>query len=291
MQRFETISPVRVVAILLAIIFGVELGIMLLMEEQALPRGSRVVFALLDAVLLVLIISPMLWFLVVRPLRRAVAERGELLARTFRIQEEERSRLARDLHDELGQAQTAILLAARSIAQANTLDLARSRAEEVAGMASAAIESTRRLAGGLSPGVLIDLGLAVAVERVCETIAQPGSVAIEPSIRVGARRFGAETEIAAYRVLQEALTNAVRHARASRVEVTLEADEAELRLTVADDGVGVAADALAGSGGVGLRGMRERAILLGGSFAIGPSASGGTLVTASFPLAARAANP
>lgn len=285
MRHLEAISPIRMFAVVLAAVFGAEISIMLLVEAMDLPRAPRLFVPFLDAGILVLALWPVLWLLVVRPMRRTLAERREFLSRTLTVQEQERASLARDLHDELGQAQTAMLLGARSIAGAATLEEARRRAEQVAEMAAATIESSRRLARGLSPRVLDDLGLAVAVDRLCEDVASTSGIEVQRSIRLGPARLAPEIEIAAYRVLQEALNNAVKHAEARHLRVLLELSGGELRLEVADDGIGMATGAARGPGsGFGVEGMRQRVSLRNGEFTVRAAPTKGTVVTATIPV-------
>ncbi len=297
MSRIDAISPVRVFLIVLGAVFVVEATIMIAVAAlDALPRYGPLL-SVVDALVLVMVICPVLWLLVVRPLRAAVEMRGTLLSRLLAAQEEERARLGRDLHDELGQLQTAVLLGARSIASATTVEESRRRAEEVARMASAALEASRRLARGVMPGSLVDLGLGVAADRLCEDLASSAGVPIDRAISTGNRRFAPTIEITAYRVLQEALTNAVRHAAPSRIRVALDADERTLTLEVRDDGSGMPADAgrgaIAGPGpdgspepaaGMGLAGMRERVTLLRGTFEISSSPGRGTAIRAAIPI-------
>jgi len=286
MKRLETISPVRVLLIVLAVVFVVEATIMVVVQLFEVPPGDGILLSFIDALVLIIALCPALWLLVVRPLRATMAVRGQLLARVLTAQEEERARLARDLHDELGQMQTAVLLGARSITAAATLADARARAEEVARMAGSALDASRRLARGIGPGVLIDLGLGVAAERLCEDLSAGSGVAIEATNRIGQRRFDAAIEIAAYRVLQEAITNALRHSGAAMIRVSVEADERSLRLQVGDDGRGMSSiDSKACRGGMGLVGMRERLAMLNGAFEIQSAPGAGTTVRAILPLA------
>lgn len=288
MPRRGLISPIRVFAIVLGVVFLLETSIMLLVESGDTARGSRLFLSLLDAIVLVAVLWPVLWFLVVRPMRATIAERDAFLSRTLTIQETERANLARELHDELGQTQTAVLLGARSILAAPTLEDAKERAEEVARMAASSMESSRRIARGLGPGVLTDLGLGVAAERLCEEIASASGLEIERTVRLGSGRFDPETEIVVYRVLQEALNNAAKHARATRVGVQLEAVDGTIRLVVSDNGVGMPGGAGARVGrGYGLQGMRERVTLQRGTFAITSGPGSGATVTASIPLDTR----
>lgn len=285
----ESISPIRVLVLVLTTVFAVETAIMLGLELLPPASLSPLAASILDALLLIAALSPVIWTLVVRPLRAGMRQRGSLLARVFRVQEEERARIARDLHDELGQSQTALLLAARTIVAASTLEVARSRAEELAQMASQTIEETRRIARGLAPGVLVDLGLATAAERLCEDVAASSGLEVERRIALPQGRLPREVEFAVYRVLQEALTNAIRHAHPRRIAVRLSADGGAVTLDVADDGGGLPADG--NSPGLGLRSMRERAELLGGSFHLDSAPGRGTRLTARMPVTTQEAEP
>lgn len=278
----------RVFVLVLGGVFAVESVIMLLLPKMPHTPLANVLLSLLDSLTLIAVLCPLLWLLVVRPLRTLVGQRGELLSRTLTIQEEERARLARDLHDELGQAQTAVLLGLAAVVKARNLDEARERAAGVHEMAVSAVESSRRLARGLSPGVLADFGLQVAIERICEDLAAASDIALDLDLRIPRLRFEAPIEIAVYRVVQEALTNAAKHAGAKVIRVQLEYANSRVTLAVSDDGRGMDWHKPKGSEGLGLAGMQERTVLLGGRFLIGPSPSGGTTVSASLPASLRA---
>lgn len=289
MHTPESVSPVRVFMLVLTVVFLVECVIMLgLLAAEPFSRGA-VVPALLDSAVLVCTLCPIVWLLVVRPLRALVAERGQLLAHTMRLQEEERARLARDLHDELGQAQTAVLLGLRSIMSAPSVEHSRRMAADVHEAAAAATEAARRLARGLSPTVLTDFGLARAIERVCEDLESGSGIPIERRLDVGVVRPDPAVEIAIYRVVQESLTNAVKHASAAHIAVDLRAEGARLHLRVHDDGRGLPSDVeplAEGARGLGVKGMRERIVLLGGRFDLRADPAGGTTLTASIPTGA-----
>lgn len=286
MRRIENISPTRVFLIVLASAFAVELCIMVAMEMLGPPRRPSMWLSLLDALVLVMVLCPVIWLLLVYPLRRTLIERSKLMAHLLTIEEDERAKLARDLHDELGQTQTAVLLGARSITSATSLAHAQERAEEVARAAAMAIEATRRLTRGLSPMVLIDLGLPAAVERLCEDVAAASAVQIDCTIDLGGGRPPREIEIALYRVLQEALTNTVKHACASRVQVALKATSEAITLTIADDGKGLPTNASGGRpGGMGMANMRERVGLLNGTLTVQSAPNRGTTIVARMPVA------
>lgn len=271
-------------ALVLAVVFAVELTIMLAVSVIPPKFRDDLWLSLADSALLVAALCPALWILIVRPLRGLVAERGALFRRSLEIQEEERARLSRDLHDELGQAQTAVLLGLRSIINARTLEEAGTRAEAAHRIATSAIESTRRIARGLSPTVLRDFGIGCALERICEDFSAAGSAEILRKLEVGDLRFDPAIEISAYRVVQEAITNALKHAGAAQVRVTLSYRAGRLQIGVSDDGRGMLQSGALDSGsGLGLSGMRERVVLLGGEFEVTSDESIGTIVRAAIP--------
>ncbi len=270
----------------LATVFLTEALIMLALNASPEEFEESSVAPLLDSVALVCVVSPVLWMLVVRPLRRLVVERGELLARAMSIQEEERARLAHDLHDEVGQVQTALLLASRAVMNAQTQEQVRERAQLVHSLAVESMESTRRMARGLSPSVLIDFGLAQASERVCEDMSDAAGIPIRRVFTIGDARFDSKVEIAAYRVVQEALSNALRHADASEVCVRLDLKNGVLELEVSDDGRGMTPPARGkpATSGLGLANMRERVVLLGGRFEVISTLDKGTTLRARLPV-------
>lgn len=280
----RAVSPTRVFALVLAVVFAVELLIMGVVS--AIPPAYRddLWISLADSATLVTVLCPALWVLIVRPLRGLVADRGALLSRALEIQEEERARISRDLHDELGQAQTAVLLGLRTVLNADTVELARSRAESVHQIAGDAIESTRRIARGLSPTVLRDFGIGSAIERICEDFAAAGDVEIVRDLRIDDRRFDPAIEMSAYRIVQEAITNAVKHAAARRISVLVQLEDGLLSLRVSDDGRGLPPrEEWVARAGLGLAGMRERVVLLDGVFQIETEPGAGTAVSAAIP--------
>ncbi|MGW2220783.1 sensor histidine kinase, partial [Nonomuraea sp. NPDC001684] len=193
--------------------------------------------------------------------------------RILTAREEERRRLRRDLHDGLGQSLTGMAMsinAARLTVHSAPEQADRLLAGLRAGM-DAVTGDIRQLVYGLRPPALDELGLAGAIEELAGTpIETSGELTGLP----------AAVEVAAYRIVQEALTNARKHASASRITVTLRRDD-RLRVTVADDGIGLPPDARPG---VGLGSMRERAAELGGTCAVRAGPGGGTVVHAELPL-------
>lgn len=275
-------SPLGVLALVLALVFAVEAAIMLVLTRW-LPRGGEsLLLSLADAILLIAGLAPALWFVVVRPLRALLNERGTLLLRVLDAQEQERERIARDLHDELGQQLTAVLLGLRAAENAESSPAARAGLQAARRGAADALEAVRRLARGLSPVVLRDLGLEVAVTRLCEDMAAATGLTVTRELALPGERLAPGAEIAVYRIVQEALTNATRHARAASVHVRLVRIGNALQLSVRDDGIGMATGS-DGASGLGMRGIRERVQSLGGVLRVASAPGRGTMVAAELP--------
>ncbi|MGE0489284.1 MAG: PAS domain S-box protein [Vulcanimicrobiota bacterium] len=204
-----------------------------------------------------------------------------LSARLAQALEEERLRIARELHDELGQLLTALRL---------ELALLESTMGEhcAFGPINEKLESTltavRRIATQLRPQLLDDLGVAAAIDWLAQEICGRANLAYELKIDLGPNRLPQEQSLALFRISQEALTNVVRHAGARAVKITLRADEQAVELVVEDDGRGITPDQAAGEGSLGLLGISERAGMLGGSFEIGSPTQGGTCLRAHLPF-------
>ncbi|NUQ48433.1 MAG: histidine kinase, partial [Phycisphaerae bacterium] len=149
-------------------------------------------------------------------------------------------------------------------------------------MAAGALDAARRIARGLSPTVLTDLGLAPALRRVCEDVARASGIEIACDLQPASERPDPPVEIAIYRVAQEALTNAARHSGATYIRLALRFTDTRVRLTVTDNGRGFSANRDAAGSGVGLASMRERVSLLGGVFEAA-SRAGVTTIRADLP--------
>lgn len=215
------------------------------------------------------------------------AELARASASLLRAAEAERGRIARELHDETGQVLTAIKLelaeVERTLADAGRPTDAVARVADLAGRA---LESIRATARGLRPAVLDDLGFLPAMRALAEDFAGRTGVAVDLRDGPLPRPPAPEVEVAAYRVLQEALTNVARHAGATRVEVRIAATDGELELAVQDDGRGftAATGERAGAGRAGLAGMRERVVGAGGRLAITSEPGRGVRLEARLPL-------
>jgi len=206
----------------------------------------------------------------------------DAVRRVVEAQELERARLARELHDETGQALTSILLGLKSLE--DRLDSAEgfAAAAELRQLVVSTLQDVRRLAVELRPAALDDFGLVAALERLTETFAAGSGIAVDLEARLGDERLPGEIETALYRLVQEALTNVLKHAGAGRVRVSLTRDAAGVTAVVEDDGSGF--DAAARNGGLGLSGMRERLGIVGGRLTIDSSSGRGTTLVAEVPL-------
>ena len=205
-------------------------------------------------------------------LDRLEAERRESGQRALRAQEGERARIASGLHDEVGQVLTGVLLQLEGEA----------RSEETKAAVRQALEEVRRIARELRPEMLDELGLVSALTELSRRFADQSGLRIERRFADELPPLSDEAELAVYRVAQESLTNVARHAQASRVELALEPGAGSVVLRVVDDGRGMD-EAAAANGYGGLRGMRERAVLVGGALAVKRGRDGGVEVRLEVP--------
>lgn len=213
-------------------------------------------------------------------LDRLEAERAASTARALSAQEAERRRIAQELHDEIGQTLTAVLLEMRRVAD-HAPGPVRDELRVVQESTRESLDEIRRIARRLRPGVLEELGLASALKSLTVEVPAHSGLTARNRLDKDLPKLEEETELVLYRVAQESLTNTVRHARAANVELTLRRTPGGVELRVVDDGRGVR-DAPEGAG---IRGMRERALLIGAALAVGPGPGGsGTEVRLDVPL-------
>lgn len=203
-------------------------------------------------------------------------------AEEISIRERERIEIAREIHDELGQLLTVLKMQIEQ-EHREAEDAADERIERTTQIVDDAIRVVRNLAKRLRPPALDQLGLIGALEEHVEWFQRSSSVETRFVANVEAIEIDAESSAHLFRIVQEALTNVVRHADADRARVELRKGEDELVLQVADDGVGSTAGPFSGREGHGVTGMRERAILLGGTLQLAERDSGGTTVTVRVP--------
>jgi signal transduction histidine kinase len=201
----------------------------------------------------------------------------DALRRVVSAQELERRRLARELHDETGQALTSILLGLKQVEGSESPEAFAALRELVV----TTLQDVRRLAVELRPKVLDDFGLVPALERLTQGFAEETGIAVDLEAGSIRERLPLEVETAIYRIVQEALTNVVKHARAQRVSVLVTRVDGRIRAVIEDDGTGF--DPSEPADGIGLVGMRERIELLDGTLAVESSAAGGTTLAAEVP--------
>jgi two-component system, NarL family, sensor histidine kinase UhpB len=208
-----------------------------------------------------------------------------LATRQQDIREDERTRIAREIHDSLGQALTALKLqlsAAQEAASREAPALGH-RLAETASMVDDLVKSVRRTATELRPPILDQLGLPAALEWLAHDFSRRTGIRCEPTILPSEELISQELATAVFRIVQEGLTNISRHSGASRVRIGMDVKSDCVTLEISDDGRGITEAATSGPGSLGILGMRERAAALGGVLEVAPRSGGGTRVTAWFP--------
>jgi signal transduction histidine kinase len=203
--------------------------------------------------------------------------------RVVEAQELERRRLARELHDETGQALTSILLGLKSLEDALGADEARAAVANLRELVVATLQDVRRLAVELRPKVLDDFGLVPALERLTETFGEQTGIAVRFEGGIQDERLAPEAETALYRIVQEALTNIVKHAQARNVSIVLTRKPGSVAAVIEDDGQGFD-PANSREGGFGIEGMRERVGLLDGRLEVESNGESGTTIVAEVPV-------
>lgn len=214
-------------------------------------------------------------------LDRLEFERATSNARALSAQEAERRRIARELHDEVGQSLTAVLLGLKHAVDLAPAELAV-ELHQTQEITRATLDEVRRVARRLRPGVLDDLGLLSALAAVSTDLSTHTNVRVRRGFAPGLPPLSREAELVIYRVAQEAMTNVARHAHAGTVDISLTKQGDAVVLQISDDGRGLRDS----TEGAGIRGMRERALLVGGDLSIGARTDGGTQVRLLVPVRA-----
>jgi signal transduction histidine kinase len=216
--------------------------------------------------------------------------RGELFRRIVAAQESERQRIARDLHDETGQALTAIGMGLRGLESHVAQDPAKAAntLHELQSLTADSLKELQRLMGDLRPSHIDDLGLAAALRWYAAKVEERAPIRIKVETTGVEQPLPDAARIATFRIVQEALNNVIRHAEARTVHIALDYDETGVHLSVRDDGAGFDVERLrtaatSGRQPLGLAGMQERAALLGGLVTIKSQPGDGTLIEASLP--------
>jgi signal transduction histidine kinase len=214
-------------------------------------------------------------------LSRQVAR--DALRRVVAGQELERRRLARELHDETGQALTSILLGLRAVEESRSAEEMHASAADLRELVVGTLQDVRRLAVQLRPKALDDFGLAPALERLAQTFSEATDLQVEVEAQLGGERLPPEVETTLYRIVQEALTNIVKHAQASQVSILLVRRPAMATLVIEDDGKGFDTEDVRAEG-LGLVGIRERVELHDGRLTVESAPGSGTTIVAEVPL-------
>ena len=219
-------------------------------------------------------------------LKQSYERLRELAANLESVREEERTQIARELHDQLGQALTAMKFdLARLTTQLGKKDLALAeKTKIITDQMDTMIKTVRRIATELRPGMLDDLGLAASIEWQARDFEKRTGIVCDVKVSAEDLPLARTQSLALFRIFQEALTNVARHSHAQQIEVKLTATLEVLTLQVHDDGRGIQTNEIAGAHSLGLLGMRERAIRLGGTFDIHGVPGDGTIVTVSIPV-------
>lgn len=210
--------------------------------------------------------------------------RDSFVEMAFSAQEEERRRIARELHDEAGQALSSLIVGLQQIKESNDLTATRVKAETLQGVAESVVNELARMARGLHPQLLEDLGFTDAVQHQAAEIQRIHHLEVQTQM-VGFEQRALPVPIATalYRIIQEALTNVLKHANANAVNLVVSCDEEMVRLIVEDDGCGFDPVECKG-GGLGLLGIAERVKMLRGTIEIESSAETGTTLAVRIPL-------
>jgi two-component system, NarL family, sensor histidine kinase UhpB len=215
-----------------------------------------------------------------RMIERLEAERRQAGTRALRAREAERQRIARGLHDEVGQTMTGVLFLLKQLAQHASSDQ-RAAFEEAQQAVRTNLEEVRRIAQELRPEALDHLGLPSALNNLARAFARRTSIAVDRRIDRQLEQLDPNVELVLYRVAQESLTNVARHSDASQVLLSLSRNSDTVVLQIADNGDGFARPHLEGGG---LRGIRENALIVGGALAIKPTQAGGVELRLEVPV-------
>lgn len=264
--------------VLLGVVFVTEYAVMLILFWLLPVRSSPMLVSAVDAVILTLLLAPVLWWTLVRPIAETNRLRSQFLSDLFAQIEIDRQQTAYELHDGVGQSLTLLISGLRSAKSCRAIEDCAGRVKGFQRLAEDALADVRRLALGLRPNLLDDLGLAAAVERLVEDVRAhcPIRISLDVSGVIGLH-FSEQVATAVFRIVQEALANVMKHSKAKQASVAIRQANDGVVVEVCDDGCGIAPERLRTmpAGHLGLRGMRERAALLGGKFTLSNPFFGG----------------
>ena len=216
-------------------------------------------------------------------LRESEARLRALATYLQSVREEERANIAREIHDELGQVLTGLKMDVTWLAARLAEPALVAKTGSMSELIESTIRAVRRIATGLRPEVLDDMGLVAGIDWQAKEFQKRTGIRCRINLPPESTAFGAEASLATFRIFQEILTNVARHSRASRLDVELRDEGDRLVLAVADNGVGIALEQANGKHALGLLGMQERALRLGGAVDISGAPGKGTRVTLQLP--------
>jgi len=288
-------SPALLLAIVGFTIFITEILVMALLS--ILPELPVYHLFVLDSVLLLLFLFPCLYFFVLRPMKMQIAQRDkaeEQLKRSLEevrnlsdhlqtMREEERARIAAEIHDELGQSLTALKTELFLLGNVLSTPLSN-KCLELCTLADETIKSVQRISSELRPSVLDNFGLEAAIEWQVDNFRKWAGIECDSVLDFDENRLSAECSTALFRIVQEALTNIARHSGATYARITLRAKNGYIALKVVDDGNGIARDKVYALDSVGLIGIRERVRALRGSTRMRGITGKGTGISVVIPL-------
>jgi len=252
---------------------GVAFGNLYLAEKQ--PEGS---FSDEDQEIVTLLAAQ-----AAVAIENAGSVQRDALRRAVQAQEVERRRLARELHDETGQALTSILLGLAAVERAESAEDAHAAAADLRQLVVETLQDVRRLAVELRPSALDDFGLEPALRRLGQSVREAAALDVQVEARLGSERLPPDVETALYRIVQEALTNVVKHAGADHVSILVTRKPSSVLVMIEDDGRGFD-PAETRAAGLGLLGMNERVELLDGTFLVEAEPGAGTTLIIELPL-------
>jgi signal transduction histidine kinase len=216
-------------------------------------------------------------------LRDSEARLRALAAHQQSVREEERASIAREIHDELGQVLTGLKMDVTWLAARVGDPALVGKTEAMSALVESTIRAVRRIATGLRPEVLDDMGLVAGIDWQAKEFQMRTGIRCRVKLPAEGTPFGAEQSLATFRIFQEILTNVARHSQATRLDVELSVADGRLRLAVADNGIGMPEAQADGRRSLGLLGMQERALRLGGEVSIVGAPGKGTRVTLALP--------
>lgn len=262
----------------------------MILLPRILPADASPLFeAILDSISLTVLMTPLLWWLLLRPLQQAALQRDRFLKDLFSTIEEERKRIANELHDGVGQSLSLLISGLRSLSDRRDSESSPRRAEEMRQIAQRTLMDVKQMALGLRPSILDDLGLIFAIERVAEELRSVHQIEVIVDVQsLGTQRLNSAIETALFRMVQEALSNVIKYSEATMIEIHLRYVTGEITLEIVDNGRGIDPQILNQpghlSGHLGLVGMAERAALLGGKLVIESAPGTGTRILVRIPL-------